>query len=132
MSVEQPCEGSVLAFLAVMDRVVCCAILSFQIKEWHSMLLQPAAGVDEAHALDSLAGGVFVGRQREMGELKACLEDALSGRGRLVTLVGEPLVPNAHTSRVLVPVPTARELHVGQVYVHGKPLLDVDLVAPAR
>lgn len=25
---------------------------------------QPAAGVGEAHALDSLAGGVFVGRQR--------------------------------------------------------------------
>ena len=38
---------------------------------------------DDAHALDSLAGGVFVGRHREMGELKACLEDALSGRGRL-------------------------------------------------
>ena len=53
---------------------------------------QPAADVDEARALDSLAGGVFVGRQREMGELKACLEDALSGRGRLVTLVGEPSI----------------------------------------
>ena len=44
----------------------------------------------EAQVLDSLAGGVFVGRQSEMGELKAALEDALSGRGRLVTLVGEP------------------------------------------
>ncbi len=49
---------------------------------------QPAAEVDAANSLDSLAGGVFVGRQREMGELKASLEDALSGRGRLVTLVG--------------------------------------------
>jgi tetratricopeptide (TPR) repeat protein len=45
---------------------------------------------NDPHALDSLAGGVFVGRQKEMGDLKACLEDALSGRGRLVTLVGEP------------------------------------------
>ena len=45
---------------------------------------------DDAHVLDSLAGGVFVGRHAEMGELKAALEDALSGRGRLVTLVGEP------------------------------------------
>ena len=53
---------------------------------------QPAAAVDEAHSLDSLAGGVFVGRQREMGHLKGCLEDALSGRGRLVTLVGEPRI----------------------------------------
>ena len=44
----------------------------------------------EEHSLDSLAGGVFVGRHREMGDLKACLEDGLSGRGRMVTLVGEP------------------------------------------
>ncbi len=43
------------------------------------------SSVEEAQPLDSLAGGVFVGRQREMGELKAALEDALSGRGRLVT-----------------------------------------------
>ena len=35
-----------------------------------------------ANALNSLAGGVFAGRQREMGELKVALEDALSGRGR--------------------------------------------------
>jgi len=47
-------------------------------------------GVSDPHALDSLADGVFVGRQREMGDLKACLEGALSGRGRMVTLVGEP------------------------------------------
>ena len=31
---------------------------------------------------DSLAGGVFAGRQRELGELKEALDDALSGRGR--------------------------------------------------
>ena len=60
-----------------------------------------AKGVHEAHALDSLAGGVFVGRQREMGELKACLEDALSGRGRLVTLVGEPGIGKTRTAQEL-------------------------------
>jgi len=32
----------------------------------------------------------FVGREREMGELRAALEDAMSGRGRLVLLAGEP------------------------------------------
>ena len=56
---------------------------------------------DEAHALDSLAGGVFVGRQREMGELKAALEDALSGRGRLVTVVGEPGIGKTRTAQEL-------------------------------
>jgi hypothetical protein len=34
--------------------------------------------------------GIFVGRQREMDQLKTALEDALSGQGRLVMLAGEP------------------------------------------
>ena len=37
-----------------------------------------------------LTSGSFVGRQREMGELTAALEDAMSGHGRLVMLAGEP------------------------------------------
>ena len=36
------------------------------------------------------SGRIFVGRQRELAELTAALEDALSGQGRLVMLVGEP------------------------------------------
>ncbi len=45
--------------------------------------------------------GMFVGRQREMGELKAALEEALSGRGRLVMLVGEPGIGKTRTAREL-------------------------------
>ena len=56
---------------------------------------------EDANTLDSLAGGVFVGRQREMGELKAALEDALSGRGRLVTLVGEAGIGKTRTAQEL-------------------------------
>ena len=58
-------------------------------------------GISDPHALDSLAGGVFVGRQQEMGELKASLEDALSGRGRLVMLVGEPGIGKTRTAQEL-------------------------------
>ena len=44
-------------------------------------------------------GGVFVGRQREMAELMAALDDAIAGHGRLVMLVGEPGIRrDAHRS----------------------------------
>ena len=65
---------------------------------------QPAVASDGAssvNTLDSVAQGVFVGRQQEMGELKAALEDSLSGRGRMVTLVGEPGVGKTRTSQEL-------------------------------
>ncbi|MBA7578562.1 hypothetical protein ES708_20427 [subsurface metagenome] len=39
---------------------------------------------DEEPAGESLAGGVFVGRGKEMGQLKAAIEEALSGGGQLV------------------------------------------------
>ena len=73
---------------------------------------QPAEGVDQVHALDSLAGGVLVGRQREMGELKASLEDALSGRGRLVTLVGEPGIGKTRTALELATYAGLRQAQV--------------------
>ena len=52
--------------------------------------------------LDSLADGVFVGRQAEMGVLQAALEDALAGRGRLVLLAGEPGIGKTRTTREFV------------------------------
>ena len=44
---------------------------------------------------------VFVGRQREMAELKAALDDAMSGRGRLVMLAGEPGIGKTRTAQEL-------------------------------
>ena len=44
---------------------------------------------------------VFVGRQREMAELKAPLDDAMSGRGRLVMLAGEPGIGKTRTAQEL-------------------------------
>ena len=43
---------------------------------------------------------VFVGRQREMGEMEACLQDAI-GQGRLVMLVGEPGIGKTHIAEEL-------------------------------
>ena len=46
-------------------------------------------------------GRVFVGRQREMAQLEAALEDALGGQGRLVMLVGEPGIGKTRTAQEL-------------------------------
>ena len=54
--------------------------------------------VEAANPLDRLAGGVFVGRRREMDELRVGLDDALSGHGRLLMLVGEPGIGKTRTS----------------------------------
>ena len=53
------------------------------------------------NVLDSLAGDVFVGRHREMDDLKAALEGALGGRGRMVMLVGEPGIGKTRTAQEL-------------------------------
>ena len=49
-----------------------------------------------------LTSGTFVGRLREMGELRAALEDAISGHGRLVMLAGEPGIGKTRTAQELV------------------------------
>ena len=55
-------------------------------------------GTGKSGSLDSMASGVFVGRHREMDQLKASLENALSGRGGMVTLVGEPGIGKSRTA----------------------------------
>jgi eukaryotic-like serine/threonine-protein kinase len=44
----------------------------------------------EANPLESLAGGVFVGREHELERLREAVDAALAGRGSLQLLVGEP------------------------------------------
>ena len=68
--------------------------------------IDPAAAMqapseEVERTLDSVAGGVFVGRKREMSSLKAALEEALSSHGRLVMLVGEPGIGKTRTSQQL-------------------------------
>ena len=44
----------------------------------------------QANPLDRLARGIFVGRDRELEQLRESLDAALQGRGSVVMLVGEP------------------------------------------
>ena len=71
----------------------------------------PAPHLDD-RSLDKLAGGVFVGRQREMGTLKVALEDAFSGRGMLVMLAGESGIGKTRTAKELATYAELRGAHV--------------------
>ena len=46
-------------------------------------------------------GSVFVGRQLEMAELTAALNESMSGRGRMVMLAGEPGIGKTRTAQEL-------------------------------
>ncbi|MFB3118923.1 MAG: AAA family ATPase, partial [Stenotrophomonas maltophilia] len=49
----------------------------------------------------NLTSGTFVGRQQEMADLKAALEDTMAGRGRLLMLAGEPGIGKTRTAQEL-------------------------------
>lgn len=66
----------------------------------------------EANPLDRLAGGVFVGREAEMEELRAGLEDALSGHGRLLLLTGEPGIGKTRAAEELATYARLRKAQV--------------------
>ena len=55
----------------------------------------------EENPLDRLAGGVFVGRERELGELRRAVDEARGGAGGLVLLVGEPGIGKTRTAEEL-------------------------------
>ena len=57
--------------------------------------------MDDSREATSIARGKFVGRQQELGELRACLEDAMSGHGQLVMLAGEPGIGKTRTAQEL-------------------------------
>ena len=50
---------------------------------------------------DRSTGSPFVGRQREMGELKVALDETIAGRGRVVMLAGEPGIGKTRTAQEL-------------------------------
>jgi class 3 adenylate cyclase len=72
----------------------------------------PIAAESDVNPLDRLATGIFVGRDKEMDELRAGLEDSLSGRGRLMMLVGEPGIGKTRTSEEFATYARLRNVQV--------------------
>ena len=71
-------------------------------------------------------GAAFVGRQRELAELNTAREEALSGQGRLVMLVGEPGIGKTRSTQELAAYAENRGARVfsGRCYEEeGTPLL---------
>jgi predicted ATPase len=62
-----------------------------------SKLASPHSQGDETAGVAPLVANRFVGRQQEMDQLKAALEDVSSGQGQLVMLAGEPGIGKSRT-----------------------------------
>ena len=58
-------------------------------------------GAPAENPLDRLAGGIFVGREREIDELREAADQALAGSGSLVLVVGEPGIGKTRTAEEL-------------------------------
>src|SRR5207247_1770554 len=56
---------------------------------------------EEGNPLDRLASGVFVGRERELEELRTSVDAARAGQGQLVLLAGEPGIGKTRTASEL-------------------------------
>src|SRR3954471_9399224 len=73
---------------------------------------QIARAQEDANRMESLAEGVFVGREQEVGRLREALEEAFEGRGRVMMLVGEPGIGKTRTAQELGTYARVRGAHV--------------------
>ena len=64
-------------------------------------LAEPPAPEAPANPLEGLAGGVFVGRDAELEQMRAELEGAHSGGGRLLLVSGDPGIGKTRTAEQL-------------------------------
>jgi DNA-binding NarL/FixJ family response regulator len=73
-------------------------------------LHSPVADTVRAHVTGS--GEVFVGRERELAQLGAALDQALAGEGRIVMLSGEPGIGKTRTAQMLARYAEPRDMRV--------------------
>ena len=86
-----------------------------QLRELHQQILRQDWRLDLAVAVESAAEtprGAFVGREPELAELVAGLEDAFAGRGRLFLLAGEPGIGKSRLAEELIAHARARGARV--------------------
>jgi len=72
-------------------------------KQLRSALQEPEVepAEEQRNPLEGLAGGVFVGREREVEQMRESVEAALGGSGSLQLLVGEPGIGKTRTAEEL-------------------------------
>jgi eukaryotic-like serine/threonine-protein kinase len=77
---------------------------SRELRELHQAVLRQDPSLDLRRAAEPVTGtaGVFVGREVELAELRAALETALAGSGRLILLAGEPGIGKSRLAEELV------------------------------
>jgi class 3 adenylate cyclase len=84
---------------------------------WRAIEAAAAAPAEEPAAepenpLSKLAGGVFVGRDAELEQMRTSLEDALAGQGRLLLLSGDPGIGKTRTAEQLATYASVRGARV--------------------
>ena len=81
-----------------------------RLRELHQAILEQDAALEPAPApaAGAAPAGVFVGRARELAELRAGVDDAFAGRGRLFLLSGEPGIGKSRLAEELARIARAR------------------------
>ncbi len=73
---------------------------SLRQRRWNQDMVESQPPNNPAPDLSQLRD-TFVGRQQELADLKAALDDAMAGQGRLAMLVGEPGIGKTRTAQKL-------------------------------
>jgi DNA-binding SARP family transcriptional activator/tetratricopeptide (TPR) repeat protein len=82
------------------------------LRELQRAILRQDPVLDLAMPFEELDRGAFVGRNAELEQLIAGLDDAIAGRGRLFLLVGEPGIGKSRLADELIQVARVRRVDV--------------------